>query len=150
MKILVPVDDSQHSRAAIEFVKSMSWPGGANVVVLAAARPVVSAYADVYAQGTGSESEGLYHEQLRHNEELVGRVAADLNAAGFRAEGQVVRGDPREAIVHAARAGSADLIVMGSHGRSGLAKLLLGSVASYVVSHAPCNVLVVKLPAGVA
>jgi nucleotide-binding universal stress UspA family protein len=37
---------------------------------------------------------------------------------------------------------------MGSHGRSGLAKLLLGSVASYVVSHAPCSVLVVKLPAG--
>lgn len=147
MKILVPVDDSQHSRAAIEFVKTMQWPGGAHVVVLAAARPVVSAYAEVYAPGSG-DSEGVYHEQLRHCEELVARVEADLKGAGMRAEGQVVRGDPREAIVHVARGDKADLIVMGSHGRSGLTKLLLGSVASYVVSHAPCNVLVVKLPAG--
>ncbi len=147
MKILVPVDDSPHSRAAVEFVKGVQWPGGAHVVVLAAARPVVSAYAEVYAPGSPS-GEGLFHEQLKHGEELVARVEADLKAAGLRAEGQVVRGDPREAIVHAARAGKADLIVMGSHGRSGLAKLLLGSVASFVVANAPCSVLVVKLPAG--
>ncbi len=147
MKILVPVDDSPHSRAAIEFVKAMPWPGGAHVVALAAARPVVGAYAEIYAP-TGDSGEGLFHEQLRHCEELVVRVEADLKAAGVRAEGQVVRGDPREAIVHAARAAKADLIVMGSHGRSGLAKLMLGSVASYVLSHAPCSVLVVKLPAG--
>jgi len=146
MKILVPVDDSPHARAAVELVKSMEWPGGAQVLVLAAARPVVSAYAEVYTPG--GYIEGVFHEQLKHCEELVARVEADLTAAGLRTAGQVVRGDPREAIVHAARADNADLIVMGSHGRSGLAKLLLGSVASYVVSHAPCSVLVVKLPAG--
>jgi len=147
MKILVPVDDSPHSRAAIEFVKQLSWPGGAHVVVLAAARPIVSAYAEVYAPGAGY-AEQVYQEPIKHCEELVARVEADFRAAGMRAEGQVVRGDPREAIVHAAKVDKADLIVMGSHGRSGLAKLLLGSVASFVVSHAPCHVLVVKLPAG--
>ncbi len=145
MKILVAVDDSPHSRAAIEFVKSMKWAGGASVVVLSAARPVVSAYAEVYAAG-GGYSEQVYHEQVKQCEELVSRVEADLRTAGFHTEGQVVRGDPREAIVHQARSLKVDLIAMGSHGRSGLAKLLLGSVASYVVSHAPCNVLVVKLP----
>jgi nucleotide-binding universal stress UspA family protein len=147
MKILVPVDDSPHSRAAIEFVKKMSWPGGAHVVVVSAARPVVSAYAEVYTPGGGA-NELVYHEKIQLCEELVARVEADLRAAGLRTEGQVVRGDPREAIVHTAKAEQVELVVMGSHGRSGLAKLMLGSVASYVLSHAPCSVLVVKLPAG--
>ena len=149
MKILVPVDDSPHSRAAIEFVKTMPWPGGLHAVVLSAARPVVGAYAAVYAAGGGG-SETVFHERIKLCEELVARVEADLKAAGARTEGQVVRGDPREAIVHAAKVEQAELIVMGSHGRSGLAKLMLGSVASYVLSHAPCSVLVVKLPAGTA
>jgi universal stress protein A len=56
-------------------------------------------------------------------------------------------GDPRHALVQEARQERVDLIIVGSHGRSGMAKLLLGSVASYVVSHAPCNVLVVRRPA---
>jgi nucleotide-binding universal stress UspA family protein len=56
-----------------------------------------------------------------------------------------VRGDPREAIVEAARKTGADLVVVGSHGRTGIGKLVLGSVASHVVTHAPCSVLVVKL-----
>lgn len=150
MKILLPVDDSPHSRAAVEFVRKMAWPGGAQVLVLAAARPVVSAYAEVYAGAGGGYTDQVYHEQLSHCEELVSRVEGDLKGAGFRTAGHVVRGDPREAIVHLAKIDSVDLIVMGSHGRSGLARLLLGSVASFVVSHAPCNVLVVKLPAGPA
>jgi universal stress protein A len=59
----------------------------------------------------------------------------------------MVQGDPRDALVETARQDRVDLIIVGSHGRTGLSKLLLGSVASHVVSHAPCNVLVVKLPA---
>jgi len=58
----------------------------------------------------------------------------------------MVPGDPRSALVDEARQEHADLIVVGSHGRSGLSKLLLGSVASHVVAHAPCSVLVVKAP----
>ena len=53
-------------------------------------------------------------------------------------------GDPREALIEMARREGADLIVVGSHGRSGLTKLLMGSVASHVVTHAPCDVLVVR------
>jgi nucleotide-binding universal stress UspA family protein len=58
-------------------------------------------------------------------------------------------GDPAAAIVeHACTAGT-DLIVMGTHGRTGLERLLLGSVAEKVIREAPCSVLVVKLPRGV-
>jgi nucleotide-binding universal stress UspA family protein len=56
-------------------------------------------------------------------------------------------GDPRSVLIEAARREKSDLLVIGSHGRSGMAKLLLGSVASHVVGHAPCSVLVVKRPA---
>jgi nucleotide-binding universal stress UspA family protein len=123
----------------------MRWSEDVRVKVLAAAPPAVCSYPEAYAVG-GGLSEQADQEQIKHCEQPVGRVEADLRAAGLDATGQVVRGDPREAIVHAARAGQADLVVIGSHGRSGLAKLVLGSVTSYVVSHSHCNVQVVKLP----
>jgi nucleotide-binding universal stress UspA family protein len=55
-------------------------------------------------------------------------------------------GDPRSTLVEEARRAGTDLMVVGSHGRSGISKLLLGSVASYVASHAGCSVLIVKRP----
>jgi nucleotide-binding universal stress UspA family protein len=81
-------------------------------------------------------------ETLQHA--LVERAAAELRNAGLAAEGRVVLSDPRSALEDAAKREAADLIIVGSHGRSGVTKFLLGSVASHVVSHAPCSVLVVK------
>lgn len=63
---------------------------------------------------------------------------------GIEAEALVLRGDPTEAIVSAARSQGADLVVMGTHGRRGMARLLLGSVASKVIAIAPCAVLTVR------
>ena len=59
-------------------------------------------------------------------------------------EADVVRGDPDDAIVEYAREHGADLIVMGSHGHTGLRHLLMGSVAEHVLRHAPCPVLIVR------
>jgi nucleotide-binding universal stress UspA family protein len=75
------------------------------------------------------------------------RVEADLAAAGLETLSCAMDGDPRDILVEACRTERADLIVLGSHGRTGLARLLMGSVASHVVSHAPCSVLVVRRPA---
>ena len=61
---------------------------------------------------------------------------------------RVERGDPREGLVHAAETERADLLVVGSHGRTGLPRMLLGSVAGHVATHAPCSVVVVKRPRG--
>jgi len=76
---------------------------------------------------------------------LATRVEKELRDAGLPAESRVVKGDPRDALVDTARSLHADLVVVGSHGRTGLAKLVLGSVAAHVVTHAPCSVLVVKM-----
>lgn len=143
MKILVGVDDSPHSKAAIEFVKTTKWPGDTRVVVLSAARSIVS-YALVEV-GDASWTKAAEDEVVHEAEELTSSVERELRAAGLTTEARVVRGDPREALVDAARTWGADLIVVGSHGRTGLNKVLMGSVASHVVTHAPCTVVVVKL-----
>jgi nucleotide-binding universal stress UspA family protein len=62
----------------------------------------------------------------------------------------VVLGEPASALVQAVRDEGADLLVVGSHGRTGLTKLLLGSVSAHAVGHAPCSVLVVKRAPGPA
>jgi nucleotide-binding universal stress UspA family protein len=76
--------------------------------------------------------------------ELVERSRKKLADAGLQAEGRVIEGDPRESLLELARREFVDLIVVGSHGRTGLEKLLMGSVASHIVAHASCSVLVVR------
>lgn len=142
MKILIGVDDSAHSKAALEYVKSMKWPAGTRFVVFAVAAPVV-AYTMVDAGGM-TWMKTAEEENTVATEELTARAERELRDAGLATEARVVQGDPREAIVEAARTMKADLVVVGSHGRTGLGKLLMGSVASHVVTHAPCTVTVVK------
>lgn len=60
----------------------------------------------------------------------------------------ILEGDPAGVIVDVAREHGCDLIVMGTHGRSGLGRLVLGSVAEHVIRHAPCPVLTTKAPVG--
>jgi nucleotide-binding universal stress UspA family protein len=69
-----------------------------------------------------------------------------LERASFVVETIVRQGDPRREIVEAAKDWDAELIVVGSHGRTGLQRLILGSVAEYVVRHAPCSVEVSRRP----
>jgi nucleotide-binding universal stress UspA family protein len=149
MKIVLGVDDSPHSRAAVDYVRTMKWPAGTRVIVLSVARIPVGAYAMVDMPAASSGAEWL-DEQVKFHEEVAARTERELREAGIETEARVVRGDPREALVLAAESDHADLVVVGSHGRSGLTKLLLGSVASHVVTHSPCNVLVVKMRTGAA
>jgi nucleotide-binding universal stress UspA family protein len=67
-----------------------------------------------------------------------------LKKQGIRAESVVRQGDARAEIVGESEKWAADLIVMGSHGYTGIERLLLGSVALSVVSHAPCSVEIVR------
>jgi nucleotide-binding universal stress UspA family protein len=88
---------------------------------------------------------GARMDQVRSQRESA---AADLVARGRRMGVEVTfliwEGDPGEAIVDAAEAERADLVVVGSHGRSGVGRAIVGSVSDHVVRHAPCPVLVVR------
>jgi nucleotide-binding universal stress UspA family protein len=142
MKILIALDASAHSERALEFVTRMRWPAGSRVIVLSAMQPVTSGLTVPHEPAAIPVE--LLEEQRRELEELVARAEGTLREAGFATEGRVLAGDPREALVQVAQDERADLVVLGSHGRTGFAKLILGSVSSHVVTHAPCSVLVVK------
>jgi len=144
MKIVIGVDDSKNSQRAIQYVKQMKWPDGTNVIVVSAVRELVPVYSEVYAAAS-LYSEQLMEDLLKAHQEIAAAAAKELAGAGFVTESQVHLGDPRAVVVDVARSEHADLVVVGSHGHTGIAKVLLGSVASHIVSHAPCSVLVVKV-----
>lgn len=73
--------------------------------------------------------------------ETLGRRA---KTAGVRVTTRLVEGNLRDAIARAAKRSAADLVVVGTHGRTGLRKLLLGSVAERIVAISPCPVLTVR------
>jgi len=144
MKVLVAVDDSPFSRAALDTVKRYAWPTNTEFLVVSACPPIWIGPGEAIAADAIVE---LNRQQERYHKETAEKGAAELTAAKLKAVAKMLLGDPRHALVDEARAAKADLMVVGSHGRSGVAKLLLGSVASHVVSHAPCSVLVVRPPA---
>jgi nucleotide-binding universal stress UspA family protein len=80
----------------------------------------------------------------RQHDELAREMTVQLQASGFTAEADRRDGDAATEILAAANASNADLIVMGTHGRTGLTRLVLGSVARNVLQHATCSVLIVR------
>jgi universal stress protein A len=121
----------------------MRWPADTTFVIYSASG--FPAYALVEPSGAGAY-ESLEQEQVKAHQELVARAELELRQSGLHAVGRVERGDAREGLVYAAEKERVDLVVVGSHGRTGMSRLLMGSVASHVVTHAPCTVVVVKLP----
>jgi nucleotide-binding universal stress UspA family protein len=83
-------------------------------------------------------------DAIREHEAIATEAAVALRTAGFRAEPEVLSGSPAHSIVAFASDWGADLVILGSHGRTGLARLLLGSVARNVLHHAGCSVLIVR------
>lgn len=139
-RILVPVDFSRHSEAALHYAMALASGLGASVDLL----HVVE---DPVAAGAWSGELSIQNvSDLRRN--LI--EDAERRLEGLRANAQepkvpwllmVRMGQPADVIDEYARAFGVDLIVMGTHGRGGLAHLFMGSVAERVVRHAPCPVL---------
>ncbi len=146
MKILVGIDDSPHSEAALEFVRHLRWPEGTEIDLFSAVQPLVGSYAMVEMPVPAAAFEEATREQYVARQETAARLERKVRESGYASESSVVTGDARFALVEAAKNQHADLVVVGSHGRTGLSKLVLGSVASHVVTHSPCSVLVVKTP----
>ena len=89
----------------------------------------------------------VWEEQRRWVSQEVDRRVADAAARGLRSRAVVKMGPAAPGLVEAVTDVSADLLVVGTHGRTGLERVLLGSVAEQVVRTAPCAVLTVKSPA---
>ena len=144
--ILVPTDFSADAEKALSTAADLAKTfGGAKIVVLHAYAvdiPMVSPMAGGYSLPTGFY-EDLYAQASARMDALVG----ELSKSGLDATGMVLQEPAALAVVDQAEKLSADLIVMGTRGNTGLKHVVLGSVAERVVRTAPCSVLTVKADA---
>ena len=142
MKILLAVDDSKFSDAALEAVIAQMPPKATEVLVLNVVEPITLSSPPQMSSSYAPELE----IRVKEGQELVEREVQKLRAAGFKTHGAVETGDIRGKILDAAAELGADLIVLGSHGRKGVQRFLLGSVAENVARHAQCSVEIVRVP----
>jgi nucleotide-binding universal stress UspA family protein len=142
-RILHPSDFSRASGAAFKKAIEMAKAGRAELMVVHVVSPVVP-----MAAGEGYVSPKMYEEIAASTrawaQKQLDKLLAKARQAGVRAKGFVLEGSAHERIARFARSKHTDLLVMGTHGRSGLAKLFLGSVAGRVVAAASCPVLTVR------
>jgi nucleotide-binding universal stress UspA family protein len=144
-RILVATDFSETADAAWRLAADLARTHDADVVLLHAHSEM-----PVYSETAFLDLEHVYEEQRRWARASLEERAAAANTAGLRVTPLVRVGAAAEAIAGTAADERVDLVVVGTHGRGGLDRLLLGSVAERVVRQAPCPVLVVRTRAAAA
>ena len=143
-RVLHPTDFSRASAGAFARAVETARSNRAELLLLHVIMPTYLPIGDGYISPkvyADMEASARAYAQ-KHLAALV----AKAKKAGVRAKGLLMEGPPHERIAQAARRKRADLVVIGTHGRTGLAKLFLGSVASRVLAIAPCPVLTVRHP----
>jgi nucleotide-binding universal stress UspA family protein len=138
-RILLPTDFSSHSDLACELAMGLAARHGASIDVLHAFEflPEYATYLSPEAVDVERRMESDAKDQV---EKILGRISAEK----VRASSHVLRGAPQDVIPREAERLGSDLIVMGTHGRSGLSHFLIGSVTEKTLRSAPCSVLVAK------
>jgi nucleotide-binding universal stress UspA family protein len=144
-RVLVALDGSISSEAVLRFLLEIAGPLDMTMVLLRVVEPIPPSVVE------GSRHVELEDIEARRRDaaEYLAPIAATLRARGVDARCEVRRGRPAEEILDAARRHEADLIAMATHGRTGLGRLLFGSVAEAVLRHAPVPVFLIRQPTGV-
>jgi universal stress protein A len=141
--ILVPVDFSAHAEHAFCYATTLAHRLGARIGLLhVVENPFVTGAwgAETYVPNAAELLDNL----IAGAERQLVRLKDAAAALGIPADTAVITGRPAQGIVEHAKDGGFDLIVMGTHGRTGLAHVVIGSVAERVVRKAPCPVLTVR------
>ncbi|MBI4824979.1 MAG: universal stress protein [Nitrospirae bacterium] len=134
-KILVATDGSKFSKAAAEKAIDFAKSYGGELMAIS----VVDVPTEFYG-----EAPQIVEDMVRKAAGYVEDIKKQADSAGIKAEGFVREAEAYQAITDMAREQNVDTIVLGSHGRTGLKRLLMGSVAEKIIGHSPCPVLVVK------
>ena len=136
-KILHPTDFSAQSRAAFDVACSLARDYGAELIIVHVHRPEPIFAPDGIAVNIPAE------EPFELRAKLAKIIPEDPRT---KFEHHLLEGEPAEEILRIAKSEGADLIVLGTHGSTGLYRLLMGSVAESVLRKAPCPVLTVRAP----
>jgi nucleotide-binding universal stress UspA family protein len=145
MKILVAIDGSDFSQAALQSVIGRPWPPESEVKILHVVEPP-SLLMGREMGGYDPEFEVVWKALREQAKNLVEKAAEKLRGTKFSVSTELVEGDPKSQIIDIAHEWRADMIVLGSHGRTGLGRFLMGSVSQGVVRHAHCSVEIIRTP----
>jgi nucleotide-binding universal stress UspA family protein len=138
-KILIPTDGSDCSLRAAELGISLAKVLGAKIIVIYAIDPIIL---DELARGL---KEKEVEKELREKgKRYLNYVVGLAEKEGLKAETILAKGEPHDQIVNCAKTKGADMIVMGTYGRRGTRRILIGSVTERVIEYTPCPVLVVR------
>ena len=141
-KILVPIDFSEGGQEALDYAAGLFAQDG-QIIILHVVEPLYYATpADLY--GSAANLSVLLDEQQRFAKQQLAKVAQRLAKRGLQIKAVLETGLPYQTILDTAEKLKVDLIVMATHGRTGITHLLLGSVAEKVVRSARCPVLTVR------
>ena len=142
-RILVPVDFSPHAERALCYATTLAHRLGATLALLHVVEDpfVTGAWGgEVYVPDVPE----LLQDLISGAERQLAALKEPAEALGLTAETAVITGSPENAIVKHAKDGGFDLIVMGTHGRTGLSHVVMGSIAERIVRTAPCPVLTLR------
>lgn len=142
MKLLLATDGSEFSAAAARSLAARPWPEGSEVKAVSVVDLVIPATDPWYA--AGEVMEHLRQDSIKTSEAAVAQAERILAGTPFKVTKQVVSGSPKWQVVDEAKKWGADLVIVGSHGRRGITRLLLGSVSAAVAAHAHCSVEVIR------
>lgn len=136
-RILCPIDLAQTCQDCVNVASSLARECGAELVFLYVAVPELPT-------SSGAAIPEV-NQAIKHEREVLQKLHPTLDGIPHRHE--LVRGQPAAAIVQYSKQNNIDLIVMPTHGRTGISRLILGSVAEEVLRHAPCPVLAIRAAA---
>ena len=145
MKIMIGIDGSPPSDAAVKSVAARPWPTGSEIRLIAvvelhiASVPVIWAVPDNHYLSLLHELQEKAHEALTRAAAWFASTQPDLLVTT-----ETLNGNIKELLVKEAEDWGADLLVVGSHGHNAVERFLLGSVSNAVMHHAPCSVEVVR------
>jgi universal stress protein A len=143
-RILVPTDFSKHSEVALTYAAALAEKFGAQLLLLHVVQDLALFIPDAVA--VAPPIAAPVEQFAAAAREALERVARADNLKRLNVRREVREGTPFYEIIRFAKEGDVDLIVMGTHGHSGLTHVLLGSVTEKVVRKAPCPVLTVRHP----
>jgi nucleotide-binding universal stress UspA family protein len=140
-RVVIPLDGSPLAEGILPFITQIAGPLDLEVILVRAMPPIPPQVMEGSRQVIVEDVPA----RLAEAREYLTRVAAELKAKGVRARVEARHGDPVTEIVAAARENDADLIAMTTHGRSGLGRVLFGSVAEAVLRRAEIPVFLMRL-----
>ena len=141
-RFLVPIDLSEYANQALDYAVNLAGKLDARLMLVHVIQSIPLVGVDMGVTLPYTYVQDLEAEIMQSMESALTRVTA----AGLEGEIVVVHGVPFHEIIETAKTRQVDLIIMGTHGRTGLQYVLLGSVAEKVVRLAPCPVLVARQP----